>query len=64
MSSATPPEVALALGRLFRMMSRQAQPGDAEDYFRCRSIVLDASPEPVDNAPNYVRDRNKGAAGD
>ena len=58
--------VSLALGRIFRIMSRPFQPGDIEEYERCRAIVLDNVDEPVasDSRPNYARDRLKGAAGD
>lgn len=60
----TPPEVRLALGRLFSIMSRPHRPGDEDVYHRCRAIVLDASETPPDDRPNYARDRLKGAAGD
>ena len=33
----------LAIGRLFRVASRPARPGDAEEFFRCRGAVLDAA---------------------
>jgi hypothetical protein len=58
--------VALALGRIFRMGSRPTQPGDIEEYERCRAIILDAIDPPpfIDYRPNYARDRNSGAAGD
>jgi len=60
-----PPEVQLALGRIFRLLSRPFQEGDLEEYHRCRSIILDASPEPQeDHRPNWVRDRLRGAQGD
>lgn len=58
---------ALALGRILRLASRPARPGDAAEYERCRAIVLDdlrdvdARP---DHAPNWARDRHKGAQGD
>lgn len=56
--------VELALGRIFRLMSRQPQPGDVAEYERCRALILDRC-EPVHSyAPNYVRDRLLGAAGD
>jgi hypothetical protein len=59
-----PREVQLALGRIFRLMSRPEQPGDAADYERARLVVLNAAPE---TAPDYVsswaRDRNMGAQG-
>ena len=55
----------LALGRIFRMMSRPFQEGDIEEYHQCRYIIMDAvSHVPEDRAPNYARDRLKGAAGD
>jgi hypothetical protein len=61
---AAPVEVQLAIGRLLRMMSRPERPGDLDDYHACRSIILDASPVPVeDYRPNYARDRRRGAAG-
>lgn len=33
--------VSLAIGRILRMGSRPGQPGDIEEYYRCRGIVLD-----------------------
>lgn len=32
--------VELALGRIFRLLSRPEQPGDVAEYERCRAIVL------------------------
>lgn len=65
---ATDPEARtlaqLALGRIFRILSRPFQEGDIEEYERCRAIVLDASDPIPDHRPNYARDRNRGAAGD
>lgn len=60
-----PPEAQLAIGRILRLASRPAQPGDVAEYERCRAIVLDAA-EPVapEYTPNYARDRLRGAAGD
>ncbi len=58
------PEISLAIGRLFRLGSRPTQPGDIADYQRCRAVILDASETPEDRAPNYARDRLKGAQGD
>lgn len=59
-----PPEVQLALGRIFGMMQRPARPGDVAEYERCRALILDASePVTLDYAPNYARDRSKGAQG-
>jgi hypothetical protein len=40
---ATPLEVQLALGRIFRIMSRPYQPGDDDEYTRCRSIIMNYS---------------------
>jgi hypothetical protein len=56
----------LALGRIFRLMSRPEKDGDVADYERCRSIIFDVvNPPPfVDRAPDYGRDRIKGAQGD
>lgn len=58
--------IELALGRIFRMGARPTQPGDVEEYERCRAIILDASEAPAgdDRAPNFARDRRKGAQGD
>lgn len=64
--SAAPIEVRLALGRIFRLMSRPAQPGDLRQYEACRALILDASEhiDSTDHSPDYVRDRMKGAQGD
>jgi hypothetical protein len=61
-----PLEVRLALGRIFRLMSRPEQPGDAQQYEACRALILDASEhiDTSDRAPDYVRDRMRGAQGD
>lgn len=61
-----PPHVQLALGRIFRLMSRSALPGDDEAYEEARRVALSDVPLDVAlaYAPNWVRDRNKGAAGD
>lgn len=57
--------VALALGRIFRLGSRPTEPGDVEEYERCRALILELAPAPApDWSPNYARDRGKGAAGD
>ena len=54
----------LALGRLFRIMSRPYQPGDDDTYMICRSIILNTSDGAISNyRPNYARDHNKGASG-
>jgi hypothetical protein len=55
----------LALGRILKMASRPSQPGDVEEYERCRAIILDMSePQSPGWAPNYARDRKLGAQGD
>jgi len=59
-----PLEVKLALGRLFRMMSRPERPGDGEDYAACRSIIMGSVEPPAEYSPCYQRDRLKGARGD
>lgn len=56
--------VRLALGRLFSMGSRPTRPSDVEEYERCRALIMAASEPMTDRAPNYARDRRKGAAGD
>lgn len=33
----------LALGRILRLGSRPTQPGDVEEYDRCRAIILNAT---------------------
>ena len=56
--------VEMALGRIFRIMSRPTQPGDVAEYERCRAIILDLAGDPViPYSPNYARDRMLGAAG-
>ena len=51
----------LALGRIFLLGSRPTQPGDVEEYERCRRVILDAAePAPETWQPNYARDRNRG----
>lgn len=56
--------VHLAIGRIFRLASRREQPGDTAEYERCRAVILDASELREDRAPNFARDRLKGAQGD
>jgi hypothetical protein len=65
-----PPEVQMALGRIFSLMSRPAQPGDAKQYEACRALILDAyeaahggMPQP-EWQPDFARDRWAGAQGD
>ena len=54
----------LALGRIFGMLMRPTQPGDAEEYERCRLLVLDAADAPSpDSRPNWAASRLGGAAG-
>ena len=54
----------LAMGRIFRLMSRTEQPGDVAEYERCRAIIMTDAPEFIDTRPNFARDRNNGAIGD
>lgn len=58
----------LALGRILRLASRPEQPGDVDEYERCRAIIIasvgDHAAPYIDNRPNWARDRNRGAAGD
>lgn len=54
----------LAFGRIMRLASRPTQPGDVEDYYRCREILMAGAGEFIDTRPNWIRDRNKGAQGD
>ena len=61
------PEVQMALGRMFRMMSRPTAVGDVAMYAAIRSLLLDAAEGRIDgssHAPNYVRERLSGAQGD
>lgn len=63
------PVIELALGRIFRMGARPTQPGDVEEYERCRRIILDEVDDPGVSTregyqPNWARDRLKGAQGD
>lgn len=63
--------VEAAIGRIFRMMMRPGQSGDDIEYERCRAAILDVvdpadpfvSQENVNTAPDYIRDRRRGAAG-
>jgi hypothetical protein len=59
--------VELALGRIFRLASRPEQPGDVEDYERCRRLILDIldpnGDVKADHAHDYARDYGKGAQG-
>ena len=61
-----PREVQLALGRIFRLMSRPSEPGDEEQYEAARAVILAHAPANIslDYLPNWVRDRHRGAAGD
>ena len=60
----TPPEVQLAIGRLFLMLSRHEQPSDIETFHKIRAIVLDSAEHQPDYRPNYVAQRMAGAQGD
>jgi hypothetical protein len=57
--------INLAIGRILRLGSRPTQPGDVEDYERCRAIIMEHAPKRApDYEVNWARDRLKGAAGD
>ena len=56
--------VTLAIGRILRILARPTQAGDAEEYWRCRGIILDHSQAKPDHTPDYAHDWNKGAQGD
>ena len=56
-------EINLAMGRLFRLMSRPYQPGDDETYTAVRSFILDHCEPAPEHAPNWVRDRLCGSDG-
>jgi hypothetical protein len=59
--------VGLALGRILRLGARPEQPGDIEEYERCRRVILGAigtEAAYVDRRTNYARDRLRGAQGD
>lgn len=45
--------VELALGRIFRLGSRPTQPGDIEEYERCRAIIM-AESKPTE--PERIED--------
>lgn len=65
MDAETKKLVDLAIGRILRMGSRPTQPGDAEEYERCRAIIMEhAPPATADYEVSWARDRLKGAAGD
>ena len=58
--------VAMALGRIFGMMQREARAGDVEEYERCRALVmgaLGADTDAMASRANWARDRKRGAAG-
>lgn len=56
--------IGLAISRIARMAMRPAEPGDVEEYERCRALIMDLyAPPAPDYAPNWARDRAKGAAG-
>lgn len=64
MDTTTPPEVKMAIGRLFAMMMRPAQEGDLEMFEKIRAVVMEHSNVKEDYVPNYARDWNRGAQGD
>lgn len=47
--------VELALGRIFRLMSRPSQPCDVAEYERCRAIILNEFGDaPTAYKPNFA----------
>lgn len=54
--------VSLALGRIFRMMSRPTQPGDVEEFERCRALIMDElapdTPWRVEPVHSWARDQH------
>ena len=60
----TPPEVQLAIGRLFLMLSRPEQTGAIKTFHKIRAIVLDSAEHQPDYRPNYAGQRLTGAQGD
>ncbi len=60
--------VELAFGRILRMGSRPTQPGDHEEYERCRNLIMavlrDGEDPAIEYRAGYPRERNKGAQGD
>jgi hypothetical protein len=63
--------INLAIGRIFRLASRQEQAGDVAEYERCRSLILNVlDPDMTSHQAtmamqhDYGRDRMKGAQGD
>lgn len=53
--------VNMAIGRLFRIMSRPYQEGDEEQYEKCKDVITAiAGSGGTDYAPNYARDYRKG----
>jgi hypothetical protein len=57
--------VRLALGRIFKLLSRPEHPGDVRQYEAARSVVLNhLEPGVAEYRPNYASDWNKGAQGD
>jgi hypothetical protein len=47
--------VHLAIGRIFRIMSRPHRKGDEVEFAQCRSIILNNSEPQSDNRPNFAR---------
>ncbi len=57
--------VEMAIGRIFRIMSRPYKKGDEEQYEEARNVVMSILGDRGEYfTVNYARDRNKGAAGD
>ena len=70
MTLAQKQQINLAIGRIFRLAARAGRAGDAAEYERCRSIILNTlDPEMafhhavMAQQHDYGRDRMKGAQG-
>ena len=51
----------LALGRILRIASRPAEPGDIAEYERCRAIILDEAEESgIDAKPTSIGQHKPG----
>lgn len=52
----------LAFGRIMRMASRPTRPGDVEEYYRCRAILMTDAPDSafVDTRPSLAKHHGKG----
>jgi hypothetical protein len=56
-TQAMPAEVQMALGRIFRLMSRPARDGDIQQYAMARKVILDAAEaRGMDISAGYAHD--------